>query len=110
MTNRYCPLCKRETIATYGKGYKDLVCQNENHFFAERVKFDGVVSISKIRITDKDDHFYLKNYYLENKSEVWKVNNFFKYGDRISVGNVVRLGSYDSKKILHKIKTLLLVS
>lgn len=109
MTNRYCPLCKRETIATYGKGYKDLVCQNENHFFSERIEFDGVVSIAKIRITDKDENFYLKNYYLENKAEVWKIDNFLKYGDRFVVDSIIRLRSYDSKNILHKIKTLLLV-
>lgn len=110
MTNRYCPLCKKEMHMTFGKTYKDLVCQRDDHFFSERIDLYGLVSTIKIRITDVDGNYYVKNNYIEDSCEVWRTKNIFDYGERVSVEGIIRFRSYEPKKVLEKIKTLLMVS
>jgi len=94
----------------YGKTYRDYSCKEGDHFYSERVGYNESICVTKIRISDDEKNFYLKNNYFDNTCEVWCTDRIFNYGERIGIDGVIKIKSYNSKNILNKIKTLLMVS
>lgn len=102
-----CPICNKKLHLLTSKYNEniDYICRQNDHFFGRRFVNDKLI-IMKLRVLDNKEKIFLKIYFDENRTEIWK-NELF---DVIHIKKIIEIQDFSLSAILNKIKTLYIFS
>jgi hypothetical protein len=106
--NNQCPICKSEMNKNDLVSYIDYFCWpiKEDHHYSRRIR-GTELQIEKIRISTKEETFYLKLDYSNILSEIWTKPNG---SHKVQLDHLINVDFTDLNKLEEKLKTYILFS